>query len=177
MDERIYQNDNPADEKVLRGKTKKFSFSSKGEPIFEGKQFSRAEFSKLVLTMRKVMKQANGIGLSANQIGLPYRMFVAQVPTIQGDQKFYTVLNPEIEKDGKEKVEQEEGCLSVVGTYGLVERPERVTLRGFDRNGKTVKIKAWGLLARVFQHEVDHLEGKLFIDKAKGLHKMEPVHE
>lgn len=177
MDERIYQNDNPADEKVLREKTKKFSFSPKGEPIFEGKQFSRSEFSTLVLTMRKVMKQANGIGLSANQIGLPYRMFVAQVPTIQGDQKFYTVLNPEIEKDGKEKIDQEEGCLSVVGTYGLVERPERVTLRGFDKNGKPVKIKAWGLLARVFQHEVDHLEGKLFIDKAKGLHKAEPVHE
>ncbi len=116
------------------------------------------------------MKQANGIGLSANQIGLSYRMFVAQVPA-QGQDKFYTVLNPELEKDGKEVSVQEEGCLSVVGVYGNVKRPERVILRGLDRNGRPLKIKAWGLLARVFQHEIDHLNGKLFIDTATDLHK------
>ena len=141
--------------------------------MFDGKVFPRGEFSKLVLTMRTMMKRSNGVGLSANQVGLPYRMFVAQVPNQQGEVKFYTVLNPELGKDGREKSTQEEGCLSVVGVYGTVERPERVTLRGYDRNGKVLKIKAWGLLARVFQHEVDHLDGKLFIDKAKHLTKAE----
>lgn len=173
MIESIYQNDNPAEEKVLREKTKRFEFSPKGEPIIDGKTFSRGEFSKLILDMRKLMKQANGIGLSANQIGLSYRMFVAQVPNQHGETKFYTVLNPELDRDGKEMSVQEEGCLSVVGTYGEVERPARVTLRGYDRNGKGLKIKAWGLLARVFQHEVDHLDGKLFIDKAKRVTKSE----
>lgn len=122
------------------------------------------------------MKKANGIGLSANQIGLPYSLFVAQVPMAGGGDKFYTVLNPELEKDGKETSDMEEGCLSVVRVYGNVMRPERVILRGLDRNGRPVKIKAWGLLARVFQHEVDHLSGKLFIDTATDLHKLTDHH-
>ena len=122
--------------------------------------------------MRKMMKRANGIGLSANQIGLPYRMFVGQIPVARGgENKSYVVLNPELEKDTKEKASQEEGCLSVIGIYGEVERPARVTLRGLDRYGKPLKIKAWGLLARMFQHEVDHLDGGLFIDKAKDVYE------
>jgi peptide deformylase len=60
----------------------------------------------------------------------------------------------------------------VPGVFGTVERPEKITLSGFDQNGKAIKIKAWGLLARVFQHEVDHLDGKLFIDKAKTVTKI-----
>lgn len=68
----------------------------------------------------------------------------------------------------------EEGCLSVPGIYGDVERPEKITLVGQDRYDKKIKIKAWGLLARVFQHEVDHLNGILFIDKAKSIQKIEP---
>ena len=85
--------------------------------------------------------------------------------------KFYAVFNPRIEKSGGEKLFLEEGCLSVPGKYGAVERFERVVLAGFDRNGKPLKIKAWGLLAHVFQHEVDHLNGILFIGKAKGVHE------
>ncbi|MFH1246560.1 MAG: peptide deformylase [Candidatus Liptonbacteria bacterium] len=173
MEEKILQYENPAEEKVLRAKTKPFSFSPKGDPIMGSHVFSRGEFSKLILTMRKMMKRANGVGLSANQVGFSYRMFVAQVPNASGEQKFYTILNPELTKDGKGKVAQEEGCLSVVGIWGTVERPDRITLCGFDRNGKPVKIKAWGLLARVFQHEVDHLDGKLFIDRAKNLQKVD----
>jgi peptide deformylase len=172
MDETIFQHENPKEEKFLRTKTKKFSFSAKGDPICDGVTFSRGDFSKLILTMRKVMKRANGIGLSANQIGLPYRMFIGQIPAGRGgENKLYTVLNPELEKDNSEKASQEEGCLSVIGIYGAVERPTRVTLRGFDRYGKPLKIKAWGLLARMFQHEVDHLDGMLFIDKAKDVYE------
>ena len=67
----------------------------------------------------------------------------------------------------------EEGCLSVPEIFGEVERQEKIILEGYDKNGRKIKIKAWGLLARVFQHEVDHLNGKIFIDTAKNLHKYE----
>ena len=68
----------------------------------------------------------------------------------------------------------EEGCLSVPKTYGIVTRPQEVTLTGFDKHQKPLKVKAIGLLARIFQHEVDHLNGVVFIDKAKNLHQSEP---
>ncbi len=168
---RIVTIDAPADEKFLRRKTIPFSLSSKGLWTHGEKTFGRAEVSALLAHMKKMMHIANGVGLSANQIGLDYRLFVAQVPDAQGRSKFYAVFNPELQADGKDKEEAEEGCLSVPGVYGSVARAARVVLKGYDRNGRPLKIKAWGLLARVFQHEVDHLEGTLFIDKAKNLEK------
>ncbi len=117
------------------------------------------------------MRAARGVGLSANQIGLPHRMFVAEIPSQDGILKFYAVFNPTIEKYSKEQDFLEEGCLSVPGTYGEVKRSLEVVLKGLDKNGKVVKMKAWGLLAHVFQHEVDHLDGKLFIDKAREVHE------
>jgi peptide deformylase len=119
--------------------------------------------------MRQIMRAADGVGLSANQIELPYRLFVAQVPDSQGRLKFYAIFNPEIVKISKKTELFEEGCLSTPSQYGLVPRPTQLTLKGFDMNGKKIKIKAWGLLARVFQHEVDHLNGKLFIDRTKNI--------
>ncbi len=154
---------NKKDEKILRRKTEEFDFE----------KFSRKEIGELLRTMRKAMHAARGIGLSANQLGLPFRVFVAEVPGREGGKKFYAVFNPKIEKAVGEKVPFEEGCLSVPLTYGTVERSERITLAGFDKNGRSLKIKAWGLLARVFQHEADHLDGKLFIDKAKSVHRVE----
>ncbi|MFH1193092.1 MAG: peptide deformylase [Candidatus Jorgensenbacteria bacterium] len=125
------------------------------------------ELKKLVKRMREEMKKANGVGLSANQIGVSKRLFVAQVPDDQGHTKFYAVVNPEIVKTSKDTAVLEEGCLSVPERYGFVERPMRITLQGLDVNGKKLKIKAWGLLARVFQHEVDHLNGALFVDHVR----------
>lgn len=151
------------DESFLRKKVKEFDIS-----LLRDKKKAK-EMKDLIRNMREFMKKANGIGLSANQIGLPYRLFVAQVPDSQGKQKFYAVFNPEIKKESNEKVTTEEGCLSVPETYGPVERYYKLTLTGFDPRGKKIKIKAWGLLARVFQHEVDHLDGKLFVDKAKEI--------
>lgn len=153
---------NKSAEKVLRGKTVDFDF----------RKFTKKEVNELVTRMRRVMKAANGVGLSANQIGLPYRMFVAEVPDAQGTMKFYAVFNPKIEKVSEETVPYEEGCLSVPGVWGDVTRPARVVVSGFDKNGKPAKVKAWGLLARVFQHEMDHLNGKLFIDRTKALRKI-----
>lgn len=161
--ETIVTVENKKGEKFLRRKTADFDFT----------KFSKKEIAGLIAKMRKAMHVAHGIGLSANQIGLDMRVFVAEVPDAQGGMKPYAVFNPRLEKFSGEKAPFEEGCLSVPFTYGTVERAERVTLTGQDKSGKPIKIKAWGLLARVFQHETDHLEGRLFVDKAKNIQKIE----
>lgn len=165
MNEKIFLSDNKQEREFLETPT--VNFDPAGHP--------QKEITELLRNMRRIMREANGIGLSANQIGLPYRMFIAEVPGKDGV-KFYGIFNPEIEKVEKEKVVMEEGCLSVPGIYGDVERPARLTLRGQDRRGKPLRIKAWGLLARVFQHEVDHLDGKLFIEKAKNTYRAGEAH-
>jgi peptide deformylase len=151
------------EEKFLRKKTDDFDFS----------KFTVKEVRELIMRMKRIMHEANGIGLSANQIGLNYNMFVAEVPDMQGGKKFYAVFNPKIERTSPEKVIFEEGCLSVPGKWGDVARAEQITVSGKDKNGKSVKVKAWGLLARVFQHEIDHLNGMLFIDRTKAVFEAE----
>jgi peptide deformylase len=165
----IWTVDDKKEEAFLRKKTKPFTFRGDGSVEVAGTVLSKKEINDLILRMKKIMHAANGIGLSANQIGLEYRLFVAQVQSSQGENKFYAIFNPEFEKMSAEKETMEEGCLSVPGVYGDMTRPREVTLKGFDKAGRAVKIKAWGLIARVFQHEVDHLNGTLFIDKAKNL--------
>jgi peptide deformylase len=150
------------EEKFLRRKTVDFDF----------KKFTKKETSDLIHRMRRIMRNANGIGLSANQIGLDVRVFIAEVPdAAKGGTKFYAVFNPKIEKVGEEKATYEEGCLSIPGKWGDVQRAKTITISGQDKNGKPAKIKAWGLLAHVFQHETDHLNGKLFIDRTKQIHE------
>ncbi len=161
--EKILEVADKDNEKFLRAKTREFDFAG----------HSKAEIRDLVRRMRTMMKEADGVGLSANQVGLPYRMFVAQVPDGEGHMKFYAIFNPTLAKLSKEMETIEEGCLSVPETFGPVERHYRLILEGQNVDGKKMKIKAWGLLARVFQHEVGHLDGGLFIDKAKELHKVE----
>jgi peptide deformylase len=162
MQNEIVTIENKKDERSLRRKTSDFDF----------KKFTKKEIAELVARMRRIMRAANGVGLSANQIGLDLKMFVAEVPDPQGGTKFYAVFNPKIEKMSEEKVSYEEGCLSVPGAWGDVPRSERIVVAGFDKNGKVAKIKAWGFLAIVFQHEIDHLNGKLFIDRAKKLYQV-----
>jgi peptide deformylase len=174
---KIFTINNKKENKFLRKKTAEF------DPLLLRDAKRRGEISALIKQMREIMTEAIGVGLSANQLGLDLRLFVAQIRAtklrsansiVSEDQKFYAIFNPEIVKASKEKSLLEEGCLSVPGYYGEVERPEKITLAGQDRYGKKVKIKAWGLLAKVFQHEVDHLNGILFIDKAKSIQKIEP---
>ncbi|MBI2013725.1 MAG: peptide deformylase [Candidatus Colwellbacteria bacterium] len=139
------------DAKFLRKKTAKFDF----------KKHTKSEITKLVSQMKAIMLSANGQGLAANQIGLNSSVFVAQV-----DGKFYAVFNPTITKATEEKdTWQGEGCLSLPGVTAPTYSPAKLTLEGQDKNGKKLKIKAWGMLALTFQHEVDHLNGKLFIDR------------
>src|SRR3989344_3903544 len=159
--------------KFLRKQTKIFTFSKKEGFSIDGKKITKKEISELLLKMKKIMREAHGIGLSANQIGLPYRLFVAEVPGKDKEMKFYAIFNPNIEVvKGGEVVPLEEGCLSVPHIRGTVKRFYEVKLSGLDKNGKPVKIRAWGMLAHVFQHEADHLDGKLFIDKATQIYKI-----
>lgn len=160
--QKIWIIENKKEESFLREKTAEFDFA----------KHTKKEIAELIRTMREAMHEANGIGLSANQIGIPWRVFVAQVPDAQGHMKFYSMFNPKIEKPSSETETLEEGCLSIPETFGPVERAYRLTLSAQDKAGKKVKIKAWGLLARVFQHEMDHLNGKLFIDRAKSTQKI-----
>lgn len=140
------------DEKFLRRKTVPFDFGS----------LSKDEMRELINDMRNTMKKADGVGLAANQVGIDKSFFVAEF-----DGKFYAIFNPEIVKKSKEEDSLEEGCLSVPGGFGDVKRASEITIKGFDKNGKRIKMRAWGHLARIFQHEVDHLDGKLYIDHLK----------
>ena len=114
------------------------------------------------------MKHAKGIGLAAPQVGILLRIF-----TIDLEGKISVFINPEIKDFSKEESSFEEGCLSVKKIWGQVVRPKKLSIRAMDKNGKLVKIRAKGLLARVIQHENDHLNGILFIDKAEKLYKIE----
>ena len=158
--EGVWTIDSKKEAKILRKKMADFDFS----------KFSKKEIQQLLTKMREKMKKANGIGLSANQIGLDFNLFVAQA-----EGKFYAIFNPKITKFSNEKSVLEEGCLSVPEVFGPVARPAKIVLEGLDKNGKPLKIKAWGLLARIFQHEIDHLNGIVFTDKARNLRKYENV--
>lgn len=146
-----------ADEKFLRHPAKTLNFSEHG----------KKELKELILKMKLAMDEANGIGLSANQIGINLKVFIAKP-----EKKFYVVINPEINKISEKNVAMEEGCLSVPEIYGEVIRPERIIVSGFNESGKKIKFKIGGLLARVFQHEIDHLNGALFVDKAQELYRV-----
>ena len=123
-----------------------------------------ASVRNLIGQMKKAMEQNNGVGLAAIQIGEPIRIIVCEI-----DNKSYTFINPEIIKFSPETSIAEEGCLSLPNIYGEVERSEKITLKAVNFEGKRIKTKAYGLLARVIQHETDHLDGILFIDKAKNI--------
>jgi peptide deformylase len=152
---KIYLEKNKTEEKTLRKKVATFDFD----------KYTKKEIRELIKKMRTTMRRADGVGLSANQVGLNEKMFVAEV-----DHKFYAIFNPKIIKKSDEKNEMEEGCLSVPDKFGTVIRADKVWLEGQNADGKKLKIKAWGFLARVFQHELDHLEGKLFIDRSKDIY-------
>ncbi len=149
---------------------KQADFLHRKTELIDFGKINLAELQRVGKIMRAIMKRAHGIGLSANQIGLNLRLFVAEVPSEGGGRpKFYTVVNPVLRLDQETK-DLEEGCLSVIGSTGLVTRAAKVTLTGFDLKGKPLRVKAWGLLAHIFQHEVDHLHGTLFVDKAKKIY-------
>jgi peptide deformylase len=139
----------------------------------KAKKVSRIDGSvqRLIDDMIETMNQANGVGLAAPQVGVPLRVIVVQMP---GEEPI-TIINPEIVKRAGEQ-EVTEGCLSVPGYYGEIKRSAEVVVKGKDRLGKAIRIKANGLMAEALEHEINHLDGKLYIDhveSADRLHKIE----
>ena len=140
---------------------------------------------QLVDDMLETMHSANGIGLAAIQVGVPERVIIVQVPPEEDGEEdkngnsgqLYAVVNPQLARVSREVEEGVEGCLSVPGLVGEVERHYSVTVKGFDTRGKKLRVKASGLMARVFQHEIDHCDGVLFIDHIDDPDKLWPVTE
>ena len=128
------------------------------------------EIQQLIDDMIQTMYVAPGIGLAAPQVGAGLRIFVCDVSAGRNQTDLLTFVNPEfVERDGMQL--EEEGCLSVPGFNATVARPSRAVVKGLNRNGEPQTIEGTGLLARCFQHEMDHLEGTLFVDRLRGLQK------
>ena len=120
--------------------------------------------AKLVEDMRDTMRACRGVGLAANQVGVLQRVLVAEVPVAEDRLVDLVLVNPELsDRSGSEL--DEEGCLSIPGLYDEVRRAARMRVSGFDASGAGVDFLAEGYLARVLQHEVDHLDGILFTDR------------
>jgi peptide deformylase len=127
-----------------------------------------AEVTQLIDDLIETMYAAPGVGLAATQIGVPLRVFVVDVSIGRDPKGLIVMVNPEfIERDGMQL--EEEGCLSVPGFNATVVRPERVVVKGLDRHGGEHVHEGTGLLARAFQHEIDHLDGTLFVDRLRGV--------
>jgi peptide deformylase len=125
------------------------------------------ELDKLVADMFETMYDARGIGLAAPQIGVSRRLIVVDVN--EPDVKPFALYNPRIVESSAQTDKAEEGCLSIPGVGGVVERPSTVVVEGLDRAGNPVRIEAEAMLARCLQHEIDHLDGVLFFDRMSPL--------
>jgi peptide deformylase len=157
----IVQADNP----ILREKSKKV------------KRFGQ-ELQNLIDDMVETMHAVRGLGLAAPQIGVSQQVIVIQLPEDEEDSqsgKLYVLCNPEIVRTAGEEEEGEEGCLSVPGFVGDVRRAAVVTVKGLDGRGKKTRIRAEGLLARAFQHEIDHVHGTLYIDRVDSPEKIRRI--
>jgi peptide deformylase len=130
---------------------------------------------KLIDDMVDTMRDTGGVGLAAPQVGIPLQVVVIEIP----GEDVITLINPELVKSSGEQ-EMVEGCLSLPGYRGEVKRWEAVTVKGRDRSGKAIRVKADGLLAHVLQHEIDHVNGVVYIDHLESmdkLYKAEPADE
>ena len=125
------------------------------------------ETKKLIEKMIKIVQENQGVGLAACQIGLAKRIIIVQ--TEKGYQEF---INPEILWKGSEKEIMEEGCLSFPQMFLKIKRSKEIGLKAFTNQGESIQIKAQGILARIFQHEIDHLNGILFIDHLRIWRKL-----
>ncbi len=133
---------------------------------------------RLIGDMIETMRAAPGVGLAAPQVGVSQRVIVVEyADDARADDappKLYAVVNPEIVRRSTDMLPGTEGCLSIPGYLGEVERHQTITVRGLDRNGNPFRLKAKDWLARIFQHEIDHLDGVLFIDRASRVWQPEP---
>jgi peptide deformylase len=136
-----------------------------------------AELQTLIENMFETMRAAPGVGLAAPQIGESLRLIVVEYTEDEDENakpKKYVLVNPEIVKRSEETITDLEGCLSLPGLAGTVERHQSVTVKAKNRFGKPIKIEAEEWLARIFQHEIDHLDGVLYIDRAEEVFEPTP---
>ncbi|HSB52415.1 MAG TPA: peptide deformylase [Dissulfurispiraceae bacterium] len=126
------------------------------------------EMQRLIDDMIDTMYAAPGIGLAAPQVGVSQRLVVIDVSTREEKHPLMVLINPEI-VEADSLIESEEGCLSVPGYTAVVKRAGNVVARGLNREGKPVEVEATGLLARALQHEIDHLDGVLFVDRLSAI--------
>jgi len=165
-------------DKVLRETAKEISLA----------EIKSAKIKKILAQMTKAFSVAkDGVALAATQIGVPLRIFIVlkeytenktaqELKEIQEKKvkpEIVVFINPKITKISKKKQTVREGCLSVVGTFGAITRAEKVTVEAYNENGEKFTRGASGLLAQIFQHEMDHLNGILFTDTATNLEKLE----
>jgi peptide deformylase len=144
-----------SDDVVLTTSCKEFDFTN---PPFDPIEFSQ-EFIKF-------MYDSNGIGLAANQIGVPYRIFA-----MRGMPENFVCFNPKIVSVSKEQIVLEEGCLTYPGLYVKIKRPKDIRVRFSTPNGDTLTKMFTGISARIFQHELGHLDGEVFYNKANKFHR------
>lgn len=136
-----------------------------GHPVLRqvAEKFEPGEITqKFIDDMLETMKAKDGVGLAAPQVGVSKRFIV-----VTDHDRTFTLINPEIVAYSEHKVPEVEGCLSIPGVQGEVQRPEKVVVRATDIDGKQIEIKTGGLLARVFQHEIDHLNGIVYLDRTE----------
>ena len=147
-----------------------------GDPVLKSRATSVKDFDesleRLSEDMMRIMREHDGVGLAANQIGRLKRIFVAAY-----EDEEYAIVNPVIEGRSETTEKDIEGCLSIPGTRVEVERPLAVTVTGQDPSGTPVHIEAEGLLARIFQHEIDHLDGVLILDRTDRDSRKEAMRE
>lgn len=166
------------------------------DPILRRKAKPITKFDKdlhsLIDDMIETMRDAPGVGLAAPQVNISEQLIVVEYSEDEDEEeddaeeaeskppkpkKLYVMINPEIVKASEEKIMGVEGCLSIPGIQGEVERHEAVQVKGLNRYGKPQKLKVDGWMARIFQHEIDHLNGVLFTDLAARVWKFQPDEE
>jgi peptide deformylase len=144
-----------------------------------------APIQRLIDDMAQTMLEYNGVGLAAPQVHEELRLFVAQVIRDQDDEEgdetrkpeILALINPEIKPVSRHVEEDWEGCLSIPDLRGLVPRYRDISVKGYDRTGRQVELQASGFMARIIQHETDHLDGVLFLDRMKSLDSLSFIEE
>lgn len=163
-----------------------------GDPVLREKaheiplaEIQSSEIQTIIQDMRATLEgQKNGIALAAPQIGILKRIIVISHRAFESDNdqtsrhaEDLVVINPVIKKMSQRKKWLEEGCLSIPNVFGEVHRSIKTTIEAYDTNGKKFMRGDSGLIAQIFQHEIDHLDGILFIDKARNIQELEPTHD
>lgn len=150
---------------MVKGRKRKIRII--GDPILSQKTKPAEKINKeilqLIADLKVTMLAREGLGLAANQIGVPVSVIAINPKGVGIEAEPFTVINPELLEISGE-IEREEGCLSIPGINEVITRPTKVIVQGLDEAGKTIKLTAEGFLARVFMHEIDHINGVFFID-------------